>query len=54
MVHYPFDNYNIEPVTNLITSITNGGRTHIENGTTVVTDGVNADTYFQLNLSETI
>lgn len=55
VLHYDFENPNIESTTNLITSITSGGRTSIINdGTTVLTNGENADTYFYLKLSKTL
>lgn len=55
VLHYDFENPHIEATTNLITSITSGGRTSIiNNGTTVLTNGENADTYFYLKLSKTL
>lgn len=53
--HYPFDDGTVEQATNLITSLSSGGQTTIvEDGRTIKTSGTNADTYFSLNLSETI
>jgi hypothetical protein len=52
VLHYKMDNINAEG-TNLITGLTAGGQTTISNGI-VTTSGVNADTYFTLNLSENI
>ena len=43
----------LEETTNLITGITKGGQTNIVNNE-VLTTGTNADTYFTLNLSESI
>lgn len=43
----------LEETTNLITGITRGGQTTVTDGE-VVTTGTNADTYFTLNLSESI
>ena len=43
----------LEETTNLITGITKGGQTNVVNNE-VLTTGTNADTYFTLNLSESI
>ena len=51
--HYPLSDSAVEPTTNLVTSITAGGRTTV-NGDTVTTTGEDKDTYFFLNTSEKI
>ena len=53
VVHYTFNDIANEATTNLITSLTKGGQTTIDNTLGIVTtSGVSADTYFKLNLSE--
>ena len=53
VVHYTFNDIANEATTNLITSLTKGGQTTVDNTLgTVTTSGVSADTYFKLNLSE--
>ena len=51
--HYPLCDSAVEATTNLVTSITAGGRTTV-NGDTVTTTGEDKDTYFFLNTSEKI
>lgn len=53
VVHYNLDGLEVETTTNLVTSLTAGGQTSISNGV-VTTSGINADTYFTINLSESI
>lgn len=53
VLHYKMDDGYVENTTNLITGLTAGGQTTISNGI-VTTSGVNADTYFTINLSESI
>ena len=48
-----FGGLHLEETTNLITGITKGGQTNVVNNE-VLTTGTNADTYFTLNLSESI
>lgn len=53
MIHYSFNDIGTEATTNLITSLSKGGQTTVNNTLgTVTTSGVSADTYFYLNLSE--
>ena len=53
ILHYKLDDPQSESTTNLVTSITSGGQTTVSNNI-VTTSGSNADTYFTLNLSESI
>lgn len=53
ILHYPCNDILNEGTVNLVNSISAGGQTTISNGV-VTTSGVNADTYFTLNLSESI
>ena len=53
VLHYNFEDPYVEGTTNLITSITAGGQTTVQDGV-VTTSGVNADTYFTLHLSENL
>lgn len=53
VLHYKLDDPFVEPTTNLVTGITAGGQTTVQNNV-VTTSGVNSDTYFSLNLSESI
>lgn len=56
ILHYKFDDKPINISPNLVTSITKGGQTTVDTTTTfgVQTSGSNTDTYFTLNLSESI
>lgn len=53
VLHYNFEDAYAEGTTNLVTSINAGGQTTVSNGV-VTTSGTSADTYFQLNLSESL
>ena len=53
VLHYTFEDPYIEATTNLITSITAGGQVTVSDGV-VTTSGTNADTYFQLNMTESL
>lgn len=53
ILHYPLSNKYLENTTNLVTGITAGGQTTVNNNI-VTTSGVDKDTYFQINLSENI
>lgn len=56
ILHYKLDSYFLSSGTNLVTNVTPGGRTtKLTDGRLgVVTSGTNADTYFTINLSESI
>ena len=56
VLHYKLDSYFLSSGTNLVTDVTPGGRTtKLTDGRLgVVTSGTNADTYFTINLSESI
>ena len=53
VLHYPLSDRFLEGTTNLVTSITSGGQTTWANNI-LTTSGTNADTYFTINLSESI
>ena len=53
VLHYKLDDMYIDTATNLVTSLTAGGQTTVSGGI-VTTSGTNADTYFTINLSESI
>lgn len=53
--HYPLSDSAIEATTNLVTNLTAGTRTtKSADGTSIITNGENADTYFYINTSEAI
>lgn len=56
VLHYKLDSIDIKTGTNLVTSITPGGQTSslTDGRLGVKTSGTNADTYFSINLSESI
>ena len=57
VLHYPLNRQSLKPIgTNLVTGITKGGQTSLltDGRVGVVTSGTNADTYFTINLSESI
>ena len=55
ILNYKLDDASVEGTTNLVTNLTRGGQTQlINNGRAVVTSGQNKDTYFTINLTETI
>lgn len=53
ILHYPLNDRYMENINNLVTGLTAGARTTVNNGV-VTTTGENADTYFTVNLSETL
>lgn len=53
ILHYPLSDKYLEDTTNLVTGITAGGQTTVNNNV-VTTSGVDKDTYFSINLSENI
>lgn len=53
VLHYPLSDKYLEDTTNLVTSISAGGQTTVNNNI-VTTSGVDKDTYFTINLSEDI
>lgn len=53
ILHYPLSDKYLEDTTNLVTGITAGGQTTVNNNV-VTTSGVDKDTYFTINLSENI
>lgn len=53
VLHYKLDDEFIESTTNLVTSLTAGGQTTVSDNV-ITTSGTNADTYFTINLSESI
>lgn len=50
VLHYPLSDPYVEDTTNLITSLSSGGRTVVVNNTTIQTTGENADTYWYFNV----
>ena len=56
VLHYKLDSIDIKTGTNLVTGITKGGQTTLltDGRIGVETSGTNADTYFAINLSESI
>lgn len=57
VLHYPLDKKSLRPIgTNLVTGVTKGGRTTVltDGRIGVQTTGENSDTYFTVNLSESI
>lgn len=56
VLHYKLDTHYLKSGTNLVTDVTKGGQTtKLTDGRLgVITSGVNADTYFTINLSESI
>ena len=56
ILHYKLDTMHVSSGTNLVTGVTKGGQTTVltDGRIGVQTSGVNADTYFRLNLSENI
>lgn len=53
VLHYPLSDKYLEDTTNLVTGISAGGQTTVNNNV-VTTSGVDKDTYFTINLSENI
>ena len=53
VLHYKLDMVEQDYSTNLVTSLTSGGQTTVD-GNKIITSGTNADTYFTINLSESI
>ena len=53
VAHYTLGDSYLEGTTNLVTSLTKGGQTTVS-GNSVTTSGENKDTYFTMNLSESI
>lgn len=53
VLHYKLDTVEQDYATNLVTSLTSGGQTIVD-GNKIITSGTNADTYFTINLSESI
>ena len=53
ILHYPLSDKYLESTTNLVTGISAGGQTTVNNNV-VTTSGVDKDTYFTINLSENI
>ena len=57
VLHYPLNRNSLKPIgTNLVTGVTKGGQTTLltDGRVGVITSGTNADTYFTVNLSESI
>lgn len=57
VLHYPLNKNSLKPIgTNLVTGVTKGGQTSLltDGRVGVVTSGTSADTYFTVNLSESI
>ena len=55
IIHYDFNQIYSETTKNLVTSLTKGGQTTANSSLgTITTTGVNADTYFYLNFSESL
>lgn len=57
VLHYPLNRQSLKPIgTNLVTGVTKGGQTTLltDGRVGVVTSGTSADTYFTVNLSESI
>lgn len=53
ILHYPLSDKYLEDTTNLVTGITTGGQTTVNNNVVTIS-GANKDTYFLINLSENI
>ncbi len=53
VLHYKLDMVEQDYSINLVTSLTSGGQTTVD-GNKIITSGTNADTYFTINLSESI